>query len=73
MKNIPSYCASESALCICHNFIQHLNTNHITLRYHFIKVHVEDENVEVHFVKYANQVAYIFTKVLHEASFNHNF
>ena len=44
-------------------------TKHIALRYHFIKDHVEDGNVEIHFVRSANQLAVIFTKALPEASF----
>ncbi|CAH1450223.1 unnamed protein product [Lactuca virosa] len=70
MKKIPLYCDSESAIRICHNPVQHSKTKHIALRYHFIKDHVEDGNVEVHFVRSSDQLADIFTKALPEASFN---
>nr|KAJ0227036.1 hypothetical protein LSAT_V11C100049630 [Lactuca sativa] len=70
MKNIPLYCDSEIAIRICHNPMQHSKTRHIALRYHFIKDHVEDGNVEVHFVRSADQLADIFTKALPEATFN---
>ena len=70
MKKIPLYCDSESAIRICHNPVQHSKTKHIALRYHFIKDHVEDGNVEIHFVRTTDQLAYIFTKALPEASFN---
>ena len=70
MKKIPLYCDSESAIRICHNPVQHSKTKHIALRYHFIKDHVEDGNVEVHFVRTTDQLADVFTKALPEASFN---
>ena len=70
MKRIPLYCDTESAICICHKPVQHSKMKHTALRYHFIKDHVEDGNVEIHFVKSTNQLADIFTKALHEQSFN---
>ena len=69
MKKIPLYCDSHSAIRICHNPVQHSKTKHIALRYHFIKDHVEDENIEIHFVKTTEQLADIFTKPLDEKSF----
>ncbi|KAL7597761.1 hypothetical protein Lser_V15G21859 [Lactuca serriola] len=70
MKKIPLYCDFESAIRICHNPVQHSKTKHISLQYHFIKDLVEDGNVEIHFVRTTDQIADIFTKALHEASFN---
>ena len=70
MKKIPLYCDSESAIRIFHNPVQHSKTKHIALRYHFIKDHVEDGNVEIHFIRITDQLADIFTKSLPEASFN---
>ncbi|KAL4581752.1 hypothetical protein LXL04_006280 [Taraxacum kok-saghyz] len=46
MNKIPLYCDSESAIRICHNPIQHSKTKHIALRYHFIKDHIEEGNIE---------------------------
>ena len=61
MKRIPLYCDFESDIRICLNPMQHSKTKHIALRYHFIKDHVEDGNVEVHFVRSSDQLADIFT------------
>ena len=69
MKKIPLYCDSQSAIRICHNPVQHSKTKHIALRYHFIKDHVEEGNIEVHFVKTTDQLADIFTKSLDEKLF----
>jgi len=57
MKKITLYCDSQSAVCIYHNPVQHSKTKHIALRDHFIKDHVEDGNIEVHFVKTTDQLA----------------
>lgn len=69
MKKIPLFFDLQSEIRISHNPVQHYKTKHIALRYHFIKDHVEDHNIEVHFVKTTNQLAYIFTKSLDEKSF----
>ena len=69
MKKIPLYCDSQSVIRICHNPVQHSKTKHIALHYHFIKDHVEDGNIQVHFVKTTDQLADIFTKALDEKSF----
>ncbi|KAI3494744.1 hypothetical protein L1887_40442 [Cichorium endivia] len=70
MKRIPLYCDSESAIRICLNPVQHSKTKHIALRYHFIKDHVEDGNIEIHFVRSNDELADIFTKSLPELAFN---
>nr|GEV78124.1 retrovirus-related Pol polyprotein from transposon TNT 1-94 [Tanacetum cinerariifolium] len=44
--------------------LQHSRTKHITVRYHFIKEQVENEVVELYFVKIDYQLADIFTKAL---------
>lgn len=43
---------------------------HIALRYHFIKDHLENGNVEIHFIRSADQLDDIFTKSLPERPFN---
>ena len=49
--------------------MQHSKTKHIALHYHLIKDHVEDGNIEVHFVKTTDQLANILTKPLDEKTF----
>jgi len=50
MKKIPIFCDSTNAISICHNPVQHSKTKRIDLRYHFIKDHIQDGNVEIHIV-----------------------
>ncbi|GJS03820.1 retrovirus-related pol polyprotein from transposon TNT 1-94 [Tanacetum coccineum] len=52
------------AVHISYGCVQHSRTKHIDVRYHFIKEQVENEILELYFVKTAYQMADIFTKAL---------
>ena len=67
---IPMYCDSKSAIAISCNPVHHSKTKHIRVRYHFIKEHVEEGTVEIHFVKTDYQLAYLFTKALPKERFD---
>ncbi|GJR23287.1 MAK10-like protein [Tanacetum coccineum] len=66
---IPLCCDSKSAIALSCNTVQHSRTKHIVVRYHFIKEKVENEVVEIYFIKTAYQLADIFTKALARESF----
>ncbi|GJU91652.1 retrotransposon protein, putative, ty1-copia subclass [Tanacetum coccineum] len=68
LSGISLYCKSAIALC-CNN-VQHLRAEHIDIRYHFIKEHVENGIMEIYFVRTEYQLADIFTKSLHRERFN---
>ncbi|GJR80683.1 hypothetical protein Tco_0858708 [Tanacetum coccineum] len=61
-NKIPIYCNSKSAIAISCNPDQHSRTKHITVRYHFIKEHIEKGTIELYFVKTDYQLADIVTK-----------
>nr|GEW00754.1 putative ribonuclease H-like domain-containing protein [Tanacetum cinerariifolium] len=63
-NKIPIYCDSKSAIAIFCNPVQHSRTKHITIRYHFIKEHVENGTIKLYFVKTDYQLAALFTKAL---------
>ncbi|GJT09501.1 retrovirus-related pol polyprotein from transposon TNT 1-94 [Tanacetum coccineum] len=67
----PIYCDSKSAIAISYNPVQHSRTKHITIRYHFIKEHVEKGTIELYFVKTDYQLADLFTKALLVDRFNY--
>nr|GEX21461.1 retrovirus-related Pol polyprotein from transposon TNT 1-94 [Tanacetum cinerariifolium] len=46
-NKIPIYCDSKSAIAISCNPVQHSRTKHIAVRYHFIKEHVEKDEMEL--------------------------
>ena len=70
MKRIPLYCDFESAIKIDHNLVQHSKLKHIALRYHFIKDHVDDDNIEVCFVRSSDQLTDIFKEALSQHMLN---
>ena len=70
LDKIPILCDSKSAIAISANPVQHSKTKHIDIRYHFLKHHVEEGNVEMYFVSTEFQLADLFTKALDEKRFN---
>ena len=70
LNKIPILCDNTSAIAISNNPVQHSRTKHIDIRYHFIREHVMDGTVELHFVPTEEQTADIFTKSLDESTFS---
>ena len=68
-SKIPIYCDNQSAIAMTGNPVQHSLTKHISIRYHFIREHVEEGTIELHFVPTDGQLADIFTKPLPEDTF----
>ncbi|GJT67689.1 retrovirus-related pol polyprotein from transposon TNT 1-94 [Tanacetum coccineum] len=63
-NKIPLYYDNKSAIALSGNNVQHSLSNHIDVRYHFIKEQVENRVVELYFVRTEYQLADIFTKAL---------
>ena len=70
INKIPIFCDNTSAIAITQNPVQHSRTKHIDIRYHFIREHVLNGTVELHFVPSEKQLADIFTKPLDESTFS---
>ncbi|KAL8089698.1 hypothetical protein AgCh_039252 [Apium graveolens] len=68
-SKIPIYCDNQSAIAMTGNPVQHSMIKHISIRYHFIREHVMEGIVELHFVPTDQQLADIFTKPLCEVTF----
>ncbi|GJX52295.1 hypothetical protein Tco_0280664 [Tanacetum coccineum] len=69
-NKIPLYCNNKSAIALCYNNVQHSRSEHIDVRYHFIKDQVENGVVELYFVRTEYQLGDIFTKALPHERFN---
>ncbi|KAL8088531.1 hypothetical protein AgCh_038349 [Apium graveolens] len=69
VNKIPIFCDNTSAIAITENLVQHSRTKHIDIKYHFIREHVMNGTVELHFVPSEKQLVYIFTKPLDESAF----
>src|ERR1041384_7271128 len=66
---VPLLCDNESAIKIAHNPVQHSRTNHIDIRHHFLRDHVQREDIVISHVRTEDQLADIFTKALDEKRF----
>ncbi|GKB66475.1 retrovirus-related pol polyprotein from transposon TNT 1-94 [Tanacetum coccineum] len=63
-NKIHPYCDNKNAIDLCCNNVQHSRSNHIDIKYHFIKEQVENRVVELYFVRTEYKLADIFTKAL---------
>ncbi|GJY91332.1 hypothetical protein Tco_0506528 [Tanacetum coccineum] len=63
-NKIPMYYDNKSAIALCCNNVQHSRSQHIDIRFYFIKEQVENGVVELYFVNTEYQLANIFTKAL---------
>nr|GEV37899.1 integrase, catalytic core [Tanacetum cinerariifolium] len=63
-SRIPMYCDNKSEFALCCNFAEHSRAKHIDVCYHFIKEQLENEIVELYFVRIEYQLVDIFTKPL---------
>ena len=68
-SKIPIYYDNQSAIAMTGNPVQHSLTKNISIRYHFIREHVMEGTIELHFVPTDQQLADIFTKPLPKATF----
>lgn len=68
-SKIPTYCDNQSAIVMKGSLVQHSMTKHINIRYHFIREHVMEGTIEMHFVPTDQQLVDIFTKTLRKATF----
>ena len=64
LSKVPIYCDNTSAIAITNNPVLHSKTKHIEIRYHFIRDHVMNGDVELHFVPTEYQLTDLFTKPL---------
>ena len=70
VSKIPIFCDNRRVIAITENPVQHSRTKHIDIRYHFIREHVMNGTIELHFVPSEKQLADIFTKPLDEYTFS---
>ena len=68
-KMVPIFCDNTSAIAISDNPVLHQRTKHIDIRYHFIRDHITNGEIELHFIPTEYQLADIFTKPLDEPTF----
>ncbi|KAJ9544166.1 hypothetical protein OSB04_023873 [Centaurea solstitialis] len=70
LSKILIYCDNTSAIAIANNLVLHSKTKHIEVRYHFIRDHVMNGDIELYFVPTEYQLADLFSKPLDVTRFN---
>lgn len=68
-KMVPIFCDNTSVIAISNNPVLHQRTKHIDIRYHFIRDHITNGEIELYFIPTEYQLADIFTKPLDEPTF----
>ena len=69
-NKIPIRCDNTNAINLTKNPIQYYRTKHIEIRHHFIRDHMQNNNVVLEFISTENQLLDIFTKPLNEDRFS---
>jgi hypothetical protein len=70
LSKVPLLCNNESAICMMDNPVEQNRTNHIDIRYHFLRDHQQRGDIEIAYVNTKNQLADIFTNPLDEKTFS---
>ena len=63
-------CDNKVAISMSEHPVQHYRTKHVEVDRHFIKEKLEDELIELPFVKSEDQLANILTKAVNDKIFN---
>jgi hypothetical protein len=70
-SHVPLICDSTSAISVAKNLMLHSRTEHIEVRYHFLRDNVEKGNIDLIHVPTEKQLADILSKPLDQATFAH--
>jgi hypothetical protein len=67
--HVPLQCDSTSAIIVAKNPVLHSKTKHEEVRYHFLRDNAERAKITLINVPTHDELAYIFTKPLDQATF----
>jgi hypothetical protein len=68
-ERVPLMCDNISAISIARNPVFHKKMRHIERRHHFLRDHVEKEDIEMRYIDTERQLAIIFIKPLNSSRF----
>ena len=71
VEPIPLHCDNTSTISISKNPVLHSKTNHIPLKYNFLKDQVANKVVHLQYIPSTEKIADIFTKLLSKAQFEY--
>jgi hypothetical protein len=68
-ERFPLMCDNTSAISVAKNSIFHKKMRHVERKHHFLRYHVEKEDIEMRYIDTERQLADIFTKPLDSSRF----
>jgi hypothetical protein len=68
---IPIHYDNTSAISVSKNPVFHSKTKHIPIKYHFLREHVTNTIVSLHYIPSKDQIVDIFTKPLTKDQFEY--
>jgi hypothetical protein len=68
---IPIHCDNTSEISMSKNPVFHSKTNHIPIKYHFLRDQVTNTIVSLHYIPSKDQIVNIFTKLLAKSQFEY--
>jgi hypothetical protein len=71
LHHAPLLCDSTSAIIDAKNPVLHSKTNHIDVRFHFLRDHYEKREIDLCHIDTHRQLADILTKPLDQSTFAH--
>ena len=69
LKNILIKCDNTSAINLTKNSIQYSRSKYIEIRHHFIREHIQNNDIMLEYINTKNQLVDIFTKALNKNKF----
>ena len=63
-KLVILYCDNTSVINISKNLVMHTKTNHIAIKYRYLRELVQEKEVKMEYVNTKEKIADIFTKAL---------
>jgi hypothetical protein len=66
-ERVPLMCDNTNAISVAKNPVLHKKMRHVERRHHFLRDHVEKEDIERCYIDTERQLADIFTKPLYSS------
>jgi hypothetical protein len=68
-ERVPLMCDNTSAISVAKNPVFHKKMRHVERRHHFLRYHIEKEDIEMRYIYTERQLTDIFTKPLDYSQF----
>jgi hypothetical protein len=68
---IPIFCDNTSAINISKNLVMHSKMKHIPIKYHFLREHATEKNINIEYIGTKEKIVYVFTKPILRENFEY--